>query len=89
VDQLATIQAVRDAQVSRGGPAAAPPTLWQSIPGPLVGPLICIATIVIYTVAVAVGIRFGLRPEGITSVWPATGVALGLMALTERRRWQS
>ena len=35
----------------------------------------------------AVGLRFVLRPEGITAVWPASGVALALMALTERRRW--
>jgi integral membrane sensor domain MASE1 len=40
-----------------------------------------------YLVAVWVGLRLVVRPEGIAIFWPASGLALGALLLVPTRRW--
>ena len=42
---------------------------------------------VAYWVAVRVGHLFVVQPEDLASVWPASGLALAALLLSERRRW--
>jgi PAS domain S-box-containing protein len=62
-------------------------SFFNRIPQPLAGPLLCLITIVLYAAVAAAGLRFVLQPEGITSVWPASGLALAIMSLSERHHW--
>jgi PAS domain S-box-containing protein len=40
-----------------------------------------------YWLAVQVGLLFVVRPEALACVWPASGLALAVLLLSERRRW--
>jgi PAS domain S-box-containing protein len=40
-----------------------------------------------YWIAVRIGHLFVVQPEGLASVWPASGLALAALLLSERRRW--
>ena len=40
-----------------------------------------------YWVAVRVGLFLVVQPEGVASIWPASGVALAALLLNPRRRW--
>jgi PAS domain S-box-containing protein len=52
-----------------------------------VGVVWCFATAVSCGFAAAAGLHFVLRPEGITPIWPADGVALAILSRCPRRHW--
>jgi diguanylate cyclase (GGDEF)-like protein/PAS domain S-box-containing protein len=42
---------------------------------------------VAYWVALRIGLLFVAHPEGVASIWPASGMALAILLLSPRRRW--
>ena len=42
---------------------------------------------VAYWVALRIGLLFVAHPEGVASIWPASGMALAILLLNPRRRW--
>lgn len=44
---------------------------------------------VAYFAAAKIGLLFVIQPEGLANIWPASGVALAALLLSERRAWRS
>lgn len=40
-----------------------------------------------YWVAVRLGLLFVAQPEGVASIWPASGLALAILLLSPKRQW--
>jgi len=61
-------------------PASVPSLLWQEAVE-----LTCVA--IAYWVVVRLGLLMVAQPEGIASVWPASGLVLAILLIRPKRRW--
>ncbi|MFA6567106.1 MAG: MASE1 domain-containing protein [Victivallales bacterium] len=59
--------------------SGAPTLFWREIPG-----LAFVA--VTYWLAIRIGLLFAVQPEGISSIWPASGLALAILLIRPKRQ---